>query len=379
MCKLEKLLVELCPEGVDYVELQEAFILKNGYTPSKSNDKFWKDGNIPWFRMEDIRKNGRILSDALQHITSAGVKGNLFPVNSIIMATTATIGEHALITVESLANQQFTYLTRKDEYINLIDPLFAHYVCFKLDDWCAKNTNISNIASVDMKKLRKFRFPVPPLPVQQEIVRILDNFTELTARKKQYEYYRDLLLNSTIPNARVLGEKRRELLLGSVAQITSGKNKKKLEVGNYPVYGSTGVIGYTDKPVYSGIRLLVARVGANCGYIQQVDGNYDVSDNTLIITLADQINYRYMYHLLTCMRLNQYAKGGGQPLLTAGQLKAFEISIPSFEEQIRITEILDRFDSLCNDLTSGLPAEIEARRKQYEYYRDKLLTFKEAK
>ena len=86
---------------------------------------------------------------------------------------------------------------------------------------------------------------------------------------------------------------------------------------------------------------------------------------------------RYVYYLLKNMNLNQYAKGGGQPLITAGQIKAMSIPIPSLDDQFHIVSILDRFDALCNDLTSGLPAEIEARKKQYEYYRDKLLTFKE--
>ena len=81
--------------------------------------------------------------------------------------------------------------------------------------------------------------------------------------------------------------------------------------------------------------------------------------------------------MLVNKNLNQFAKGGGQPLITAGQLKELVLPIPSYNTQQRIVAILDRFDSLCNDITSGLPAEIEARQKQYEYYRDKLLTFKE--
>ena len=97
MSKLEELLAELCPDGVEYKVIEEVFDIKNGYTPSKSNSDFWENGTIPWFRMEDIRNNGRILSDSIQHITEAAVKGKLFPANSIIMSTTATIGEHALV------------------------------------------------------------------------------------------------------------------------------------------------------------------------------------------------------------------------------------------------------------------------------------------
>ena len=92
---LEKLLDN---QPVEWKKLGEVFITRNGYTPSKSNPEYWEGGTIPWYRMEDIRENGRILSDALQHITPKGVKGNgLFKANSIILATSATIGEHALI------------------------------------------------------------------------------------------------------------------------------------------------------------------------------------------------------------------------------------------------------------------------------------------
>ena len=112
MTKLEKLIQELCPNGVRYLKLPELFTTRNGYTPSKSNSEFWENGTIPWFRMEDIRTNGRILTEATQYVSEKAVKGQLFPENSIIVATSATIGEHALIKVPSLANQRFTYLVR---------------------------------------------------------------------------------------------------------------------------------------------------------------------------------------------------------------------------------------------------------------------------
>jgi len=203
MSKLEQLIAELCPNGVEYFPLEKLFDIRNGYTPSKANKDFWTNGTIPWFRMDDIRINGRILSDSIQHITPQAVKGKLFPANSIIIATTATIGEHALLIADSLANQRFTFLTRKVNRLNDIDPMFAYYYCFKLNEWCKENTNVSSFPSVDMVKFRKFPFPLPPLPVQGEIVRILDKFTALTAelqaelqaRRKQYEFYRNELLS----------------------------------------------------------------------------------------------------------------------------------------------------------------------------------------
>ncbi len=205
--RLKTLLQTLAPKGVEFKTLEEVFEIKNGYTPSKNNPEFWKNGTIPWFRMEDIRENGRILKDSIQHITPKALKGKkLFPKNSIIISTTATIGEHALLIVDSLANQQFTFLSKKANCNLALDMKFFFYQCFLLGEWCKKNTNVSGFASVDMTAFKKYKFPIPPLEIQQEIVKILDQFSILTtdllagipaeikARKKQYEYYREKLL-----------------------------------------------------------------------------------------------------------------------------------------------------------------------------------------
>ena len=149
----------------------------------------------------------------------------------------------------------------------------------------------------------------------------------------------------------------------------------KDSVGKYPVYGSTGIIARTDKAVYNKTNILLARVGANAGYTHLAYGSYDVSDNTLIVDVRNEFNLKYIYYQLVNIGLNRYAKGGGQPLVTAKQIKAVVIPVPVMHEQEKIVAILDRFDTLCNDISSGLPAEIEARQKQYEYYRDKLLSF----
>ena len=110
---LESLLKQHCPNGVEFKELGELFTIKNGYTPSKAKAEFWEGGTIPWFRMEDIQANGRILKDSIQHITPQAVKGELFPANSIIISTTATIGEHALVIVDYLSNQRLLTRVRR--------------------------------------------------------------------------------------------------------------------------------------------------------------------------------------------------------------------------------------------------------------------------
>lgn len=187
--------------------LDELFDTKNGFTPSKNNSIFWNEGTVPWFRMEDIRANGRILKNAIQSVTLEATKGNIFKKNSIIVATSATIGEHALIETDFLCNQRFTCMTLKEENKNNINMKYIYYYCFLLDDYCKQNVQQGNFNSVNINIFKKFVFKIPPLEEQERIVNILDKFdtlindfsvgipAEIKLRRKQYEYYRNKLLS----------------------------------------------------------------------------------------------------------------------------------------------------------------------------------------
>ena len=191
----------------EWKTLGEIFELRGGYTPSKNKPEFWEAGTIPWFRMEDIRENGRILKDAILHISPIAVKGQgLFEKDSFVLATSATIGEHALLAVDALTNQRFTNLKVRKQYKSVLYTKFIFYYMFKVDEFCKAHTNISGFESVDMDALRKMPFPIPPLSEQIRIADLLDKFEALTtslsdgipaeqaAQQKRYEYYRDLLL-----------------------------------------------------------------------------------------------------------------------------------------------------------------------------------------
>ena len=193
---------------VEMKRLDEVFDLKNGYTPSKKKAEYWENGEVNWFRMEDIRANGNVLNDSIQKVSIDGIKGGkLFEANSLIVATSATIGEHALVTVPFMCNQRFTCLTRKPAYRNSLDMKFVSHYASKLDEYCLENTNQGGFASVSMPAFKSFPIPVPSLATQQKVVDILDRFDALTtsltdglpaeieARKAQYAYYRDRLLD----------------------------------------------------------------------------------------------------------------------------------------------------------------------------------------
>lgn len=399
MKNLETLIQELCPDGVEFRTMEEVFEIRNGYTPSKNNPDFWEGGTIPWFRMEDIRQNGRILSDAIQHITPAAIKGKgLFPANSIIIATTATIGEHALVIVDSLANQRFTNLTVRKSLSACLLPKFVFYYMFVIDEWCKKNVNAGNFASVDMKRFKKLDFPLPPIEVQTEIIHILDKFTsleaelevELDCRKRQYEYYRDKLLSFD----NVEGQEVEWKKLNDIVIFKNGKGHEKsiVDEGKYIIVNSkfvstNGMVRkYSDVqlcPLYKDSILMVmsdlpnGRALAKCFLVDKDDlytlnqrvGSFVVNDNKVVV--------KFLFYILNRNRqLLQYDNGVDQTNLRKSDILNILIPIPSLAEQHRIVSILDRFESLTTSLQSGLPAEISARRQQYEHYRDKLLTFK---
>ena len=407
MSKLDELIAELCPEGVEFRKLSEVFNTRNGYTPSKSKPEYWENGEVPWFRMEDIRENGNILNDAIQKVARIGVKGEPFPAYSFIVATSATIGEHALITVPSLSNQRFTYLMLKPEYKDLLDVYFLNYYFYNLDKWCLGHLNQGNFASVDMRKFYEFEVPVPPVEVQREIVRVLDNFlllrqelsAELSARRKQYEYYREKMLSNVSCNPRMVR-------IGDLGKWTGGKTPSMAEPhfwrnGTIPWISSkdmkSPVLKDTEDHITeaaineAGMNLLpvgtvaiVTRSGIlkHTFPVAYIPFETTINQDIKALIHNDDVNPRYAAFALQGfgedIRRRTKKLGGTVDSLDFDRIKDYEIPLPSMEIQNKIVDVLDNFEAICNDLNIGLPAEIEARTKQYEFYRDQLLTFAES-
>lgn len=227
----------------------------------------------------------------------------------------------------------------------------------------------------------KYLIPIPcpddpekSLAIQAEIAGILDSFTELTtelttelnARKKQYNYYRDKLLSF---------EEVEWKKLAKVANIKNGKDWKKLGAGNIPVYGSGGVMQYVDTFSYDKPTVLIPRKGSitNIFYVESPFWNVDTIYYTEIDT--DQISPKFFYYYMKTIDLMQLDTGSGRPSLTQAILNEIDVPLPSLTVQEGIVETLDKFDTLTTSISEGLPREIELRQKQYEYYRDLLLSF----
>lgn len=231
-------------------------------------------------------------------------------------------------------------------------------------------------------QMEKIKIPIPPLAVQKEIARILDAFTaitseltsELTLRQKQYQHYRDKLLT--------FGEEVEWKTLGEVCDLQAGKHIPASKIlpsvdGEhiYPCYGGNGIRGYVQDFSHNGKYIFIGRQGALCGNVQRYTGKLYATEHAVVVSCSNVIHPDYMFHLLTVMDLNQYASKSAQPGLVVGKLKDLKIPIPPTEEQKRIVETLDKFDTLTNSISEGLPKEIELRNKQYEYYREMLLGF----
>lgn len=173
------------PSGIDWIgdipshwvskRLRYVCEFRNGYTPSKANGEYWADGTIPWYRMEDIREFGRFLKESKQSISKDAVKGcGLFEAGSFILATTATIGEHAMLIVDSLANQQFTNLKIRKSLNHTVTKEFFFYYLFVIDEFCKSTTKTTTFPAMDMTDLRNFGVSIPPLAEQEAIAAWLD-------------------------------------------------------------------------------------------------------------------------------------------------------------------------------------------------------------
>ncbi|MGL2805348.1 restriction endonuclease subunit S, partial [Helicobacter pylori] len=355
----------------------------------------------------------------------------LFPKNSIIISTTATIGEHALLIVDSLANQRFTFLSKKANCDIALDMKFFFYQCFLLGEWCKNNTNVSGFASVDMTAFKKYKFPIPPLEIQQEIVKILDAFTELNtelnARKKQYQYYQNMLLDfkdtkqshkDAKISAKTYPKRLKTLLqtlapkgvgfrkLGDIGEYIRGVTyKKNQEINNLEcgikVLRANNItlsnhLNFEDiKVINKNVKireeqylkkndiLICAGSGSSehIGKVAFINTDFDYAFGGFMgVIRVREINSRFVYHIFTSNIFKQYLEKSLNTTtinnLNANILQNFLIPIPPLEIQQEIVTILDQFSILTTDLLAGIPAEIKARKKQYEYYREKLLTFK---
>lgn len=421
MTKLEELIEQLCPDGVEYKTLGE--IATDIYRGSGiKRDQIRKTGT-PCVRYGEIYTTYGIFFDSCVSYTDESLltTKKYFEYGDILFAITGESVEDiakscAYVGHEKcLAGGDIVVLKHNE------DPKYLSYALATADARKQKSFGKSKnkVVHSSVPAIKSIKLPVPPLEVQREIVRILDNFTflttelaaELAARQKQYEYYRDLLLTFKPNESTILNERTNELelsgairwmKLGELCDVRDGTHDSPKQTlhGKYLITSKNiknGTIDYTGAYFISdedfdkiNLRskveindILFTMIGT-IGEIGLVKNEPDYAiKNVGLIKTNNELLSRFLMHYLSSKQTKKYIinnkSKGSQSFLALGKLRNIPIPILETQKIEAIVDILDRFDTLCNDISSGLPAEIAMRQKQYEYYRDKLLTFKELK
>ena len=403
---IDRLVAELCPDGVEYRPLSDV-VEKNygGGTPSKAKEEYW-GGDIPWASVGDLSNDLMEIFDTRSKITPAGVSGsstNVVPAGAVIVAIKIAPGKMKIAGVDLAINQDIRGLVLND----LMNARFLTYY-FRTLMFAGHGTIVKSITN---KRLMDTEVPVPPLEIQEAIVEILDKFTnleaeleaELEARRAQYEYYRNQLLSydalvSRCPNGvqyKSIGSfskcvagatpnsKNPSLWDGDIPWMSSGEVNKKTVYSTNRFITQLGFDSCSTKMVPAGaVVIALAGQGKTRGTVARIRIELCTNQSLCAIITDKTVDSDYLFHYLSGQYDNLRAVSSGDGTrggLNLKMIRAYKVPVPPIEEQRRIADVLDRFDTLVNDISSGLPAEIAARRAQYEYYRDRLLSFPEKK
>lgn len=372
MNKIEQMLQALCPNGVRYLSLGECIEIYTG-----------------------IQFNKRDMSEVGTYpVLNGGINPSGFSEKYNEEKDTITISQGGA----------------SAGYVNWMDCKFwagAHCFVVKPDNDILNNRYLyfllknseqvlmqakhgAGIPGLNRDKVKNLIMPIPPLPIQEEIVRILDHFTELTAslqaelqaRQEQYEYYRNKLLTFT----KIGGGTQSVtwMKMSEICNLQRGKVYSKEYLrdnqGIYPVYSSqtinNGELGRISTYDFDGTYLTWTTDGAYAGTIFKRKGKFSITNVCGIISMkSDLVTMDFLYYWLSLKAKEYVYSGMGNPKLMSNQVEKILVPIPVLSEQQRIVGILDKFETLVNDLSQGLPAEIAAVQEQYEYYRNELLTF----
>jgi type I restriction enzyme S subunit len=376
MSNLEKMIKELCPNGVDFEPLGKAAVRTKGTPITAGQMKQLNKPNAPI----KIFAGGKTIA-FFDYADLPAKDINTYP--SVIVKSRGVIEFEYYDKPFSHKNEMWSYHSeRKDVYIKYL----YYFLKTQEDKLREKATSMGAFPQISIPDTENLLVPIPHIDIQREIVKMLDNFaeltaeltTELTARKKQYEYYRNELLT--------FGDDVAVKTLGEVAKNLDSKRrpvtKGVREAGEYPYYGASGIVDYVSNYIFDGVYLLVSEDGANL--VARVtpiaftaSGKIWVNNHAHVLQFETYVERRFIEYYLNMIDLSRFISTAAQPKLNQDNLNKIPVPVPEYKKQARIVEILDKFDTLTTDITKGLPAEIAARQKQYEYYRDKLLMFKE--
>jgi type I restriction enzyme S subunit len=404
MSKFDTLIEQLCPDGMEFRELGEVVNLIMGTSPSGNTFSSNPENGIEFHQGKtsfgkEIIKNSNIY-------TASPIK--IAEPNSLIMSVRAPVGDTNFTNRRIAIGRGLCSMIGNDD----LSTKFLYYFINENIQAFKNKSSGSTFEAINTVDIKKISIPLPPLPIQQEIVNILDKFTqleaelqaELEARRKQYEYYRNQLFIVNDDGLMINGVKAECKALSEIGEFIRGKRFVKNDITSEGIpcihYGEM----YTHYKIWAieaksylepalAAKLRVAHTGdviivAAGETVEDIGngvawlGESDVVIHDACFAFSHNLNPKYVsYYLHTDLfrsQIKRYISSGKISSINAAGLSKALIPIPPLAEQERIVGILDKFESLVNDISEGLPAEIEARHKQYEYYRGKLLNFKNA-
>lgn len=378
---------------VVWKELGEVAEIYGGLTGKSKSD--FEDGNALFISYKNIYDNYEINNQDLPKVKVSETEQQhkveygdvLFTGSSETADEVAYSSAVTKCFDEAVYLNSFSFGIRFHKDIELIPDFSKHlFRGVYMRKQVAKTASGVTRFNVSKARFKKILIPLPPLSVQEEIVRILDKFTtleaeleaELDCRKRQYEYYRNQLLS--FENGAVEWKSLKEIAVNFDAMrkpITSGAREK----GTIPYYGASGVVDHVKGFIFDGDYLLVSEDGANLiarttPIAFSISGKSWVNNHAHVLKFNTYEERRFVEYYLNSIDLMPYISGAAQPKLNQKNLNKIKIPSPSLVVQQRIVTFLDKFDTLVNSISEGLPKEIELRRKQYEYYREQLLSFR---
>lgn len=389
MSKLDELIKKYCPDGVEYKKLGDIATISRGGNFQK---KDYVSTGVPCIHYGQLYVHYNLFTDnVITYIhKDKAVKQKFAEPNDIIMAVTSENIEDVCKSIAWLGEEKVAVSGHSAIIHHSMNPKYLAYYLNSLHFYKqkVKLAHGTKVIEVTPSALNEVSLPVPPLPVQEEIVRILDSFTSLTAelqdklntefqaRKKQYEYYcKKLFLRN---------ENSRWVKLVDIADIGTGNTNtnEAEEDGIYPFYVRSQEPLRKNTYEYDETAIITAGDGVGVGKVYHfVEGKYALHQRAYRIHInTENVIPKYFFYYMRNTFYDYIQKTmfqGSVASIRRPMLNQFPVPIPDIKEQEKIVTILDRFDTICNDITTGIPAEIAARQKQYEYYRDKLLTFKE--
>lgn len=395
MSSLKEMIAEFCPNGVEYKYLGDIGSICMCKRIMKNQTS--ANGEVPFYKIGTFggKANAYISIELFEEYKE---KYSYPKIGDILISAAGTIGRTVIFDGEPSYFQD-SNIVWIDNDEKLVMNKFLYYY-YQLQPWQVSTGG--TIARLYNDNIARAKLPVPPLEVQREIVHALDSFTlftaELTARKKQYEYYRDNLLkfDISIPKVKLKdiatdiyrgsGITREQVTEDGIPCVRYGEIYTTYNVWFERCQSHTKIENVANPKYFEHGDILFAITGESVDDIAKSTA-YVGNDRCLaggdIVVLKHNQNPKYLSYVLSTHNAQQQkSKGKIKSKVVHSSVPAIEeieIPLPDLEVQNRLVNILDKFDAICTDLNIGLPAEIEARQKQYEYYRDKLLSFEEVK